>query len=682
MTRSAARAVEPAPAAAGSGIRAAAAPLSSALVGVAAFALYLKTLAPTVTLVDSGELIVTARYLGVAHPPGFPLYTLLAHAATWLPFGSVATRVHVASAVFAALASAALALLVFETKPAGLPDRKPRSKGRRGRAETVDIRVAAAGAVVAGLLFATSRTLWSYATIAEVYTLNSMLVVIALLLTVRWRRRALEAGATGQPSHAPLYAAAGVFGLALGVHHVTTGLTAPAIGLLVYSVNRRRPIGARTVITAAACLAAGLAVYLYLPLAASTSPVIDWGDPRTLQRFWWHITGRQYQVFLSFSPATMVDQLRSAFVRYTTREFGPPWLPLALVLAVIGFARLWRRDRVLCMSIALIVFADLAYALNYDIAEDKDAYYLPTFIALAVAAGIGAVRLLESGARRPRTAGIALGAIVLAAPAASLLANLPFNNRSHYFIAHDYVDNILDTVGHDGLLLTSDWQVYSPFLYVRHVEGARPDAIVIDVNLLRRTWYFAYLDRQYPALMQAARPQVSAFLGDLRHWAQDPGLYQRDAGLNRRINTEFYDMIMALVGTHLGAGPVYVTEDLLANDPDLAQRLAGYNRVPQGLVFQVTRQRGFIPPANPQLRMRGLFDGTIAFEPDDVVRLKVAPVYLNMLVNRGRYLAANGFGDQADALFRQALALDPSFTAASASLAADERAPATGGGGS
>src|SRR5712692_2800521 len=73
---------------------------------VAALGLYAWTLAPTVTLVDSGELIVAARTLGVAHPPGFPLYVLLAHLATLVPFGSVAGRVNFASALFAALAAA------------------------------------------------------------------------------------------------------------------------------------------------------------------------------------------------------------------------------------------------------------------------------------------------------------------------------------------------------------------------------------------------------------------------------------------------------------------------------------------------------------------------------------------------------------------------------------------------
>src|SRR5437763_16284396 len=81
---------------------------------IAALMLYARTLAPTVTLVDSGELMLAAHTLGVAHPPGFPLYVLLAHFFTGLPIGSVAARVNFASALFAALAAAMLTLVVAE----------------------------------------------------------------------------------------------------------------------------------------------------------------------------------------------------------------------------------------------------------------------------------------------------------------------------------------------------------------------------------------------------------------------------------------------------------------------------------------------------------------------------------------------------------------------------------------
>ena len=84
------------------------------LVFVASLVVYGRTLAPTVAFVDSGELTVAASSLGVAHPPGFPLYVALAHLATMVPIGSVAVRVNFASAIFAALASAVACLVVFE----------------------------------------------------------------------------------------------------------------------------------------------------------------------------------------------------------------------------------------------------------------------------------------------------------------------------------------------------------------------------------------------------------------------------------------------------------------------------------------------------------------------------------------------------------------------------------------
>jgi hypothetical protein len=87
---------------------------SAALVFLAALLVYIWTLAPTVTLVDSGELIVAARFMGVAHPPGFPLYLMLAHLASLVPIGNVAVRINFVSAFFAALACAMLALVVTE----------------------------------------------------------------------------------------------------------------------------------------------------------------------------------------------------------------------------------------------------------------------------------------------------------------------------------------------------------------------------------------------------------------------------------------------------------------------------------------------------------------------------------------------------------------------------------------
>src|SRR5436305_6036921 len=249
-----------------------------------------------------------------------------------------------------------------------------------------------------------SRTLWAYATIAEVYTLNALLILIILFLMLRWRwyilADRLNTGPAIRPHDKWLYGAALVFGLALGVHHVTVGLMLPALAVLVYRTEGLKFFTSRRLLYAALIsIGALVAVYAYLPFAASRSPVINWGNPRSLQEIWWHVTGRQYRVFLSFSPSMMGTQFVE-FCRMLLREFGPAWLPLSLVLAFAGLRSAFRQDRTSFWFLLFIVMADLAYALSYEIAEDKDAYYLPTFISVAIAAGFGILLLIKLNASK------------------------------------------------------------------------------------------------------------------------------------------------------------------------------------------------------------------------------------------------------------------------------------------
>jgi hypothetical protein len=345
----------------------------------------------------------------------------------------------------------------------------------------------------------------------------------------------------------------------------------------------------------------------------------------------------------------MASQL-GEFIKLAAREFGPWWLPAAPALAIAGIVQVFRRDKARFWFLTLVIAVDVVYSSGYDIAEDKDAYYLPAFMSIVIAAGFGAewfITKVISGRPGSKAARYIAAALVLLVPAAALASNYRYNNRNRYFIAQDYVDNILSTIEPGGMLLTRDWQVYSPMLYVREIEHRRDDVVSIDVNQLRRSWYFDYLSRAYPSTIEHARDKVDAFLEDLRHWEHDPDLYQRDLSLNKRINSRFYEMILAFVTDHIQSAPVYLTLDIAANrdgtDSELTKSLASsYQFAPQGLVFQVTPERGFQQPADPQLSIRGLADGTLRFEDDDVVKLKVFPVYVTMFYNRGRYLAANG----------------------------------------
>jgi hypothetical protein len=645
----------------------------SAAVFAISLALYTWTLAPTVTLIDSGELIVAAHTLGIPHPPGFPLYVLLAHAATLVPIANVAQRVNFDSALFGALAAALLTLAVIEAaryvqvgpgriEEATAQDIEPREL------TPLDTLIAAG---FSGLLLSFSRTFWSYSAVAEVYTLNTLLILTVLFLVLRWRSRVLElrsrpAVCTRQPSspasqaqsaHVLLCAASFSFGLALGVHHVTVLLTLPAIVVLVCLTRSKQFFRAKRLVSYFLFVLAGAAVYACLPLAASHSPILNWGNPVRFEQFWWHVSARQYWVFVSPVPE-QIGRATIELLKATMREFGPWWFPTGLILSARGFVELHRKQRPVFWFALLLILANVGYALNHEIAEDRMAYYLPSFVMFSFAAGFGVKSLLSnrwtrrSARRSALCAGLLLGILLL-----SLGSNWTFNNRRHDLLARDYVNNIFNTIEPGGMLLTADWQVYSPLLYVREVERRRRDIVAIDLNLLRRSWYFDYLRRSYPQVMEAVRDRADEFLQDLRNWERHPDSYTRDGRLHERINQRFYALVLGLVTSHQRVASVYATRDVVFGpDPPLNSYLeSSYQRVPQGLVFQLFSDKAFHPPVALSLTTRGL-SGRAA--QDDVVKLKVLPVYVGMLISRGQYLIAHGDFQRALESFREAEALD------------------------
>lgn len=657
--------------------------------------LYGWTLAPTVTLIDSGELIVAARNLGIAHPPGFPLYLVLAHLASLVPLGNIAARINFASAFFAALASAALTLVMAELLItaqylAATPARGKNISRRSARKAGVAVGTASLAdgtsdkllvlipALTAGLVMAFSRTLWSYATIAEVYSLNTLLFLIIFFLMLRWRRRIIEARTLTGAAKAPiadydylLYTAAVLFGLALGVHHVTVGLTLPALALIVYSTQGLRFfLSGRLLYAAVLSFAALLAVYAYLPLAAARTPILNWGDPRSLEAIWSHVTGKQYQVFFSFASQSAGAQLLE-FGKLAARQLGPLGFPLGAALVIAGLANTFKHARTTFWMVIVMIACDMAYSLSYTIEEDKDAYYLPTFIALVITIGFGLGWLLRYAlarpliSRRPVISAMLAGLIL---PGLALAGNWRFNNRRHYWIAHDYVENILGVVEPNGLLLNQDWQVQSPMLYTREVEQRRRDVKVVDLNLMNHSWYIDYLRAAYPDLIQRSRDKVDAFITQLVLWERDPVSFQKSPARLQLINLTFNEMCQAFVTNELKVAPVYISSDLLEKTPQNKEvtewLIKTFQLVPRGLVFQLFADQEFHAPGEPFLQTRGLADGSLSFEKDDVVRLKVLPVYARMLFNRGRYLAAANQHNYAIDAYRQALKLDPDFEAA------------------
>src|ERR687890_73689 len=327
--------------------------------------LYLKTLAPTVLylqhpkLLDAVMLQMQVSVLGITHPTGYPTYLMLTHLFTYLPFGDPAYRVNLGSAVYAALA-------VVAVYAAGL------LLGRRGVA-------AASGALAFGL----GTALWSQAVIAEVYTLNALLVSATIVVLLLWREYRKDRY---------LLLSAFLVGLCL-TNHLTSGLLLPASLLYVALVDWRRLVDVRLVMGGAGLFVLGLVPYLYLPIRAGRDPPMEANNPTDFGRFWYVVSGGNLTgSFFSFGPSELPE--RMAFYWEHLLDNMPF---LVVIVALTGAVVMLLKDRAVGIFLGFLFFGWLFHAVENDI-PDIDLYFIPTYLVLSLwaASGFGTL-LAEAG---------------------------------------------------------------------------------------------------------------------------------------------------------------------------------------------------------------------------------------------------------------------------------------------
>lgn len=421
-----------------------------AAVALAAFVLYAVTACRTVFFGDAGELITAAASLGVAHPPGYPLYTALGHAALWLPVGEAAWRMNLLSALFGALTCGAAAGLVRDWT-----------------------RSTAAGAA-AGLLLAVSAGFWSAATVAEVYTLHLFLVAHLLLAA----RRAGEAESGAGRVRALLFAAL-IVGLGLS-HRPTILLAVPAAAVLAWPSARgfRRWLRARSALAALGLVAAPpLLFYGTLMLRARSGPAVNWGRPDDLSALLAHVTARGYDFYVvgpaGWLRADAWERLRGLL--WDGMGYGAPLLALLGLAAATAGRVAGPAGRRAGAALLLLALPVLLFGLSYG-TEDVEVLFLPLCFCAAAAAGLGIGAL---GATLPRggriTAPLLAGALVLV----QLLVQLPARDLRRVTAAADYGRDLLATVSPRGVLFVAGDDSFL-LAYLVQVLGERPDAKIYD----------------------------------------------------------------------------------------------------------------------------------------------------------------------------------------------------------
>jgi hypothetical protein len=337
-------------------------------VGAVVLAVFAATTSHTVLLEDDGLFLLTSATLGVSHPPGYPVHTMLGWLASHVPAGTVAFRVHFLSGVLGALACVVLGWIVA------------RRTGSR----------LAACCAAAG--YGLSEHFWSQAIIAEVYTLNALLFFVVLALCI-------EAAANPRPRF--LFAAAIVYGISLANHWPLIVLATPALVLTL--ARQWRAVLARAHLLAPALLAAALVPYAFMVWRSNQDPLIAFYGPlKTWRDVVFYISRRGYAGVEASPTAGWADKL--GFVRYVLSQTTVVLTPAGAFLAVAGLVKGWRDGpRVALLGELLAFLASgvvLALVLGFDYDFLKVAVFRPypllAYGLLALWMGTGAAWMLSA----------------------------------------------------------------------------------------------------------------------------------------------------------------------------------------------------------------------------------------------------------------------------------------------
>lgn len=530
--------------------------------------LYLVTIAPGVQYTDSGELAAACVTFGVAHPTGYPLFTLLGHVWTLLPWSSPVFGLNVLAALLVAT-GVALTYLVARSLSARI-------------SPTLAVRAHELSAAGTGLLIGCSATVWAQATSIEVYALNFVLLAATLLATMKSVHQ--------DPNNRWTMLAGLMFGLML-TNHVSSVTLAPGLVLLWLSGDEpisQRIKGWRHLLVPAV---AALALYAILPIRSAQEPPINWGMVhRDMHAFLYHVKGKQFGVWLYESKAAFNTNVR-LFWNLLTAQL----LWVGLVPMLVGVVALLRHSRVMGLALLALIAGNLGISLGYGI-PDIDAYFIPSLTILTLLAGIGITMLAQRlRASLPLAAIPALLALVVAG------TTFAKQDRSHHEAVDGYTDWAMANIEPRAVVLTRQWDYLCSSLWYRQLAlGMYNDVVVIDKELLRRTWYAPYLLRRYPSVFTRIQPVVDSYMAYLDVFEREPEKFELDPSkLDRSlrgkiaehqrnvqaIQERFVALIDAIVRAD-STRPVYVTAELL-NEPE--PLLPEYQRIPAGPFVRLIR---------------------------------------------------------------------------------------------
>ncbi|XP_057289051.1 transmembrane protein 260 isoform X2 [Pezoporus wallicus] len=348
--------------------------------GAAVAALYMATLPPALPGGDAGELITAAYELGVAHPPGYPLFTLLAKLAMGLlPVGSSAFRVNLLCSLLGAAAASLLFYTVFR------------------------LSGSYAGGILAAGVFSFSRLTWQWSITAEVFSLNNLFVGLLMALTAHFE----EASTARERSKISKF---GAFccGLSLCNQHTIVLYIACIVPWVLSQLFRKMELSLGHLLKLGLCFLAGLLPYLYLPASSYLNRARwTWGDQTTFQGFLTHFLREEYGTFnlAKSETGSSMREMLAFQVAQMKSELSLPVLALALVACVnTALPTKQQKSPVIWLFAGMLCLYSFFFSwrANLDITKPLflgvvERFWLQSSAVVAVLAGLGLATLASVG---------------------------------------------------------------------------------------------------------------------------------------------------------------------------------------------------------------------------------------------------------------------------------------------
>ncbi|NOT04295.1 MAG: DUF2723 domain-containing protein [Anaerolineales bacterium] len=456
---------------------------------VSLFVVYLMTMAPGLTWAnqgsDGGDLVTSAAVGGVAHPTGYPVYLFLARLFQLLPIGSLAFRTNLLSAFASVCAAIFIYALVIQSLP---PTTRTKYAG-----------------LTSAFAFGLAPLVWSQSVITEVYALHALSVTVILYL-------ASDQAAFYFPQKRLDVLIGLAFGLGMG-NHITTILLFPVFILPTFFHADSVPSTAKwrldtqSLFRRLLWMGMGLLAYLSLPLRALSQPKVNWGNPVTLDGFFWLVSGKLYQEQF-FGLTLDLGLLRArAAAGMLIEQFGI----LGLVIGLIGLFVFYKPSRLYINTIWTVSIFTF-FAIGYS-TTDSYMYLIPAFSCFAIWIGLGVSGLMNMFHQRFRKfeSGISLVVILfLFLQAGNHWASV---DASKDLRAEQFGKDVLLRAPENAVIFAKGDKAIFAMWYFHYALQGRPDIAVVATDLLHFDWYQKSLHENYPRLnLPGAYPFASTVI--------------------------------------------------------------------------------------------------------------------------------------------------------------------------